>query len=94
MFVGGVIAAAVYIEKEPEKTDASKLAPIFSGFFFCVLRGLLLCCAARLFAHTPPRALRNAGRWRSHRIREADRKRLRQRGKSLLFHSMSEVFFV
>ncbi|MBR6786739.1 MAG: hypothetical protein IKM26_02290 [Clostridia bacterium] len=35
-----MIDAAVCIEKEPEKTDASKLAPLFSGFFFGVLRTL------------------------------------------------------
>jgi len=70
--VGCVIDAAVYIEKEPEKTDASKLAPIFLRFLFlrashargAALRRLPLGYPARLFAHTPPQALshNNAGR--------------------------------
>jgi len=37
--IGCIFDVAVYIEKEPEKTDASKLAPdFFSGFFFSLLR--------------------------------------------------------
>ena len=57
MFVGCVIVAAVYIEKEPEKTDASKLAPIFLRFLFrrashargAALRGLPLWCLVRQY---------------------------------------------
>ena len=37
---GCCFVAAVYIKKEPEKMDASELAPFFSGFFFGVLRTL------------------------------------------------------
>ena len=71
--VGCVIDAAVYIEKEAGENGCKQACPDFSPVSFSVCFanpqgkpcGLPLGCIERLFAHTPPRALCAAGRWRS-----------------------------
>ena len=98
--VGRVLVATVYIEKGSDPDCASELAPRYQALFLRASHARRASSADCRFIdmcarHTRPRErYAIAGRWRSHRTREAGRKKTEVRGANLFAHSNLLPFFV
>ena len=98
--VGRILVAAVYIEKGSDPDCASKLAPRYQALFLrasharrassadCRLVVLSVCSRTLPCGYLPA-----AGRWRSHRTREAGRKKTEVRGGEFIRTFESSAFF-